>query len=208
MALEVVHRHKKLAPESGFEVMVPISGACVGGLTNCFSEFYHIYNSCSCGQRWTDYISRWEVKITENKCTLPPDAYRSVVCCWPPSGQCITNCECKFYIFFVKIWLFISLLWLTWYGHGWWQIKCIMLERANLLEAIFIRMLLSYFTVCDYANCTVRRHILVIGWALLCSCFCFLCGHLLIGMTLSLILLNVEVLAWFLSGLPKLDLLM
>ena len=33
MTLEVVHRHEKLAPESGVEFMAPISGACVRALT-------------------------------------------------------------------------------------------------------------------------------------------------------------------------------
>ena len=32
MTLEVVHRHERLAPESGVEFMASISGACVTGL--------------------------------------------------------------------------------------------------------------------------------------------------------------------------------
>ena len=35
--LEVVHRHEKLAPESGIEFMATVSGACVRGLRSVFS---------------------------------------------------------------------------------------------------------------------------------------------------------------------------
>jgi len=34
MTLKVVHRHEKLAPESGVEFIATVSGACVSGLTN------------------------------------------------------------------------------------------------------------------------------------------------------------------------------
>jgi len=45
MTLEVVHRHEKLAPESGVEFMAPISGAYVMGFT--FGSFV----ICKCVRR-------------------------------------------------------------------------------------------------------------------------------------------------------------
>ena len=43
--LEVVHRHEKLAPESGVEVMTPISRACVRGIK-------HVRRSESSDESW------------------------------------------------------------------------------------------------------------------------------------------------------------
>jgi len=41
--LEVAHRHEKLAPESGVEVMEPISGACERGEPEIVSALRHYH---------------------------------------------------------------------------------------------------------------------------------------------------------------------
>jgi len=56
MTSEIVHRHEKLAPESGIKFMVMVSGACVKGLKYKFmvNKSAHIINDLACGFKATN----------------------------------------------------------------------------------------------------------------------------------------------------------